>query len=73
MCEEVPLLLVGLDFRVLGGGCRGLGAATLMLAAVSPREGSYSSPELSLTTGVEAFFFFDFFGGTTTGNGNGIT
>lgn len=54
------LLLDVLLFRVLAGGWRGLGAATLMAAAVSPRDGSYSSPELSLATGDAARFFLDF-------------
>lgn len=60
--QTTSLLLELLDFLglgVLARGWRGFGAATLMAAAVSPREGSYSSPELTLT-GDAARFFLDF-------------
>lgn len=59
MSNYSPLLLVVVGLRVgFGLGLRGLGAATLICAALLL--GSYSSPELSLGTGEAARFFLDF-------------
>lgn len=53
------LAFFGFGGLTVFGGWRGFGAATLIAAAVSPRDGSYSSPELTLA-GEAVRFFLDF-------------